>query len=200
MLTYRGTNNSVTGKEDWLTNLGQGSGFETEQYTQAMRLAVLTEDVAGDDFVIVGHSLGGGLASSGVAVTGQKGYTFNSAGLHPNTAGRLEGLSLADTGKLITSQAVNGEVLTMAQSLGVKALLTGAAVAVGGPVAGFVAAAGLAAFSALPTAAGEMRSLPSVNGGNPVTRHGMDQVIDGIEAQKSEDIKTITDYSRTYNG
>lgn len=200
MLTYRGTNNSVTGKEDWLTNLGQGSGFETEQYTQAMRLAVLTEDVAGDDFVIVGHSLGGGLASSGVAVTGQKGYTFNSAGLHPNTAGRLEGLSLADTGKLITSQAVNGEVLTMAQSLGVKALLTGAAVAAGGPVAGFVAAAGLAAFSTLPKAAGELRPLPSVKGGNPVTRHGMDQVIDGIEAQKSEDIKTITDYSRTYNG
>jgi len=37
-----------------------------------------------------------------------------------------------------------------------------------------------------------MKTLPSVNGGSPVTRHGMDQVIDGIEAQKKEDIKILS--------
>lgn len=45
-----------------------------------------------------------------------------------------------------------------------------------------------------------MLDLPSVNGGNPITRHGMDQVIDGIEAQKSEDIQTLSSYAKAYNG
>ncbi len=44
----------------------------------------------------------------------------------------------------------------------------------------------------IPEALGEMKALPSVNGGNPVARHGMDQVIDGIEAQKKEDIKMLS--------
>ncbi len=64
--------------------------------------------------------------------------------------------------------AVEGEVLTGTQRHGNKALLD------------------------IPEALGEMKTLPSVNGGNPVTRHGMDQVIDGIEAQKQKDIKTLT--------
>ncbi|MGP9800036.1 Mbeg1-like protein [Rheinheimera sp. NSM] len=200
MLTYRGTNNAVTGKEDWLTNLKQGSGLETEQYNQAMRLATQAEDIYGSDFSIVGHSLGGGLASAGVAVTGQPGYTFNSAGLHPKTASRQNGLSLADTAKLITTQAVNGEILTMAQSLGAKAVIAGAAAAIGGPITGLLAAIGITAFSALPKASGTMLDLPSVKGGNPITRHGMDQVIQGIEAQKDEDIKTLSNFSQAYNG
>jgi len=41
----------------------------------------------------------------------------------------------------------------------------------------------------IPEALGEMKTLPSVNGGSPVTRHGMDQVIDGIEAQKKKILK-----------
>ncbi|WP_438470119.1 RHS repeat-associated core domain-containing protein, partial [Vibrio vulnificus] len=200
MLTYRGTNNAVTGKQDWLTNLMQGSGLETEQYNQAMRLATHTEDIFGSDFSIVGHSLGGGLASSGVAVTGQPGYTFNSAGLHPKTAARQNGLSIADASKLITTQAVKGEVLTMAQSLGTKAALTSAAAAIGGPVVGLLAAIGITAFNALPKAAGSMLDLPSIKGGNPVAKHGMDQVIDGIEAQKAEDIETLENVSKAYNG
>jgi len=32
----------------------------------------------------------------------------------------------------------------------------------------------------------------STKSGSPVTRHGMDQVIDGIEAQKKADIKTLS--------
>ena len=200
MLTYRGTNNAVTGKQDWLTNLKQGSGLETEQYNQAMHLARRTQRMLGEDFSIVGHSLGGGLASSGVAVTGQPGYTFNSAGLHPKTAGRQNGLSIADAARLITTQAVKGEVLTMAQSLGTKAVLAGAAAAIGGPIVGLLAAIGITAFNALPKAAGTMLDLPSVKGGNPVAKHGMDQVIDGIEAQKAEDIETLSGFSKAYNG
>ncbi len=66
-----------------------------------------------------------------------------------------------------------------------------------GALAGGLVGAGLGyllsqALPKLPEAAGEMKTLPSVSGGNPVTRHGMDQVIDGIEAQKKEDINTLS--------
>ncbi|WP_241670212.1 hypothetical protein [Vibrio vulnificus] len=60
MLTYRGTNNKHTGTKDWLTNLKQGSGLETEQYNQAMDLARQVKQSIGGDYSIVGHSLGGG--------------------------------------------------------------------------------------------------------------------------------------------
>ncbi|VAW56909.1 Phospholipase, partial [hydrothermal vent metagenome] len=85
LLTYRGTNNGVTGKKDWSTNGIQGLGRETEQYNEAMELASMVQIALGDDVVMVGHSLAGGLASAGTAVTGNLGYTFNSAGLHPKT-------------------------------------------------------------------------------------------------------------------
>jgi hypothetical protein len=116
------------------------------------------------------------------------------------TAARQNGLSIADASKLITTQAVKGEVLTMAQSLGTKAVLAGAAAAIGGSVVGLLVAIGITAFNALPKAAGTMLELPSIKGGNPVAKHGMDQVIDGIEAQKAEDIETLSNVSKAYNG
>ena len=57
-----------------------------------------------------------------------------------------------------------------------------------------------AAKTAKPKAAGTMLDLPSVKGGNPIAKHGMDQVIDGIEAQKAEDIETLSGFSKAYNG
>jgi hypothetical protein len=88
----------------------------------------------------------------------------------------------------------------MAQSIGAKAVIAGAAAAIGGPITGLLAAIGITAFNALPKASGTMLDLPSVKGGNPITRHGMDQVIQGIEAQKDEDIKTLSNFSQAYNG
>lgn len=200
MLTYRGTNNAVTGRLDWMTNGAQGIGSETKQYNQAMDLArQVKRTVASPSspLVAVGHSLGGGLASAGVGATGLPGYTFNAAGLHANTVSRKGGLPLDKVGELITTQAVDGEVLTMVQGVGklaVPTLFAGIGSAIGG--SGGAAVGGalgslLLARGALPPAAGKMLPLPS-QGGNPVARHGMDQVIAGIEAQKSEDIGTIT--------
>ncbi len=204
MLVFRGTNNGVTGKKDWTTNLKQGVGKETEQYNQAMILAKEVNSSVNGDISIVGHSLGGGLASSGVAVTGVNGFTFNSAGLHPDTAKEMKGLSNDQTAKLIISQHVDGEVLTGAQKHGDKTLTGisgGAGFLAGGPLG---AIAGVLAKELLtddvPQAIGEMRMIPSVNGGNPVARHGMDQVIDGIEEQKSEDIQILNDYKHKYYG
>ncbi|WP_431890978.1 PAAR domain-containing protein [Pectobacterium colocasium] len=201
MLTYRGTNNAVTGVKDWLTNAGQGMGLETDQYNQAMYLAKRVKNVLSPPPVIVGHSLGGGLASAGVGVTGLPGYTFNAAGLHTNTVSRAGGADLAKTASLITTQAVDGEVLTMAQTYGkalIPGLLSGAGALIGGAagaaLGGIIGVAKLLE-GGLPKASGDMMALPAV-GGSPIARHGMDQVIAGIESQKKEDIGKITNTFR----
>ncbi|WP_343819149.1 Mbeg1-like protein, partial [Colwellia asteriadis] len=203
MLVYRGTNNGVTGMKDWATNGKQGVGKETAQYTQAMKLAIDVKDTYGNEITIVGHSLGGGLASAAVAVTGLKGNTYNAAGLHPETAKRFGGaLTNSEAGQLITSQHVDGEVLTGAQTHGdtIVSLLLGGI--------GFWAGGTLGASGALiaqefylddiPQAIGTLKELPSIDGGNPVTRHGMDQVIEGIQAQIDEDTSLLENYIRDY--
>ncbi|MEQ9863147.1 PAAR domain-containing protein [Pectobacterium aroidearum] len=201
MLTYRGTNNAVTGVKDWLTNAGQGMGLETEQYKQAMYLAKQVKEAISPPPVIVGHSLGGGLASAGVGVTGLPGYTFNAAGLHANTVSRAGGADLAKTASLIKTQAVDGEVLTMAQTYGkalIPGLLSGAGALIGGAagaVLGGVIGIAKLLEGGLPKASGDMMALPAV-GGSPIARHGMDQVIAGIESQKKEDIGKITNTFR----
>ncbi|NPE50592.1 DUF2974 domain-containing protein [Dickeya dadantii] len=196
MLTYRGTNNAVTGVKDWSTNGSQGIGLETAQYNQAMYLAKQVKDVMSKASpIIVGHSLGGGLASAAVSATKLPGYTFNAAGLHSNTIAK--GADMATTNSLIKTQAVDGEILTMVQSYGkaaVPGLLAGAGALVGGSVGAAIGGvAGVAALlsGGLPKAAGEMMPLPA-SGGSPLARHGMDQVIAGIEKEKKDDIGKIT--------
>ncbi|PXW49289.1 putative Zn-binding protein involved in type VI secretion [Erwinia sp. AG740] len=197
MLTFRGTNNGVTGAKDWLTNGAQGIGFETAQYNQAMDLAKIMKRLVSPEPVIVGHSLGGGLASAAVSATKLPGYIFNAAGLHANTVARQQGADLATTSSLIKTQAVDGEILTMLQSYGkvaVPGLLSGAGALIGGKVGAIVGGVtGITTLLAgsLPSALGEMKTLPS-SGGSPLARHGMDQVIAGIEKEKKEDIGKIT--------
>lgn len=198
MLTFRGTNNRVTGKKDWITNAKQGMGIESKQYNQAMKLArqASMSPHLEQQLVIVGHSLGGGLAASAVGATGIPGYTFNAAGLHPKTVERFGGLPMAEIDGLIQTQAVNGEILTGGQKLrGV--LLPGLLGGIGslfGPVGtglGLLASGVLMARDTLPSAPGKMHSLEG-SGWNPATRHGMAQVVAGIETQKREDITTLT--------
>ncbi|MCA6998084.1 PAAR domain-containing protein [Dickeya solani] len=197
MLTFRGTNNAVTGAKDWMTNLSQGMVKDTAQYKQAMYLAKQVKDILPADAVIVGHSLGGGLGSAGVGASGLKGYTFNAAGLHENTVSRFGGLAMEKINPLIKTQAVDGEILTMVQTYGKAALpglLSGAGALVGGGVGAAIGGiTGVATLlsGALPKAAGNMMPLPA-SGGSPLARHGMDQVIAGIESQKKDDIGSIT--------
>lgn len=96
--------------------------------------------------------------------------------------------------ELITIQSVAGEVLTGVQSTMTKSVITGAAAYWGGPLGGGVVGGGIAALNLLPKASGTMLPLESINGGNPITRHGMDQVITGIEAQKTEDEAMLKQY------
>jgi len=87
---------------DLKTNVLQNFGFETALYKQAIDIAQRVVELAGNSKVIAtGHSLGGGLASAAAVMTGINAYTFNAAGLHPNTVG-LESFKNADM-KNITS-------------------------------------------------------------------------------------------------
>lgn len=93
----------------------QTIGLRTDYYDRAMGLA--------NDFRrlgvyadYTGHSLGGGLASAAVSVSGERAITFNAAPLHADTARdfahRTPGAKLYDPTPLITAYQVQGELLS----------------------------------------------------------------------------------------
>ncbi|MGH9381912.1 MAG: hypothetical protein ACRD2Z_15050 [Thermoanaerobaculia bacterium] len=83
---------------DWIANFGQGLGLEADQYVQAKRLADRAEQAFGDDLVITGHSLGGGLVRNyvvdGEALTYVQEESRRLAPLAPDAVGRK--IELAD--------------------------------------------------------------------------------------------------------
>lgn len=100
-LAFRGTD---AGK-DWATNLGQGIGLETSQYNQAIALSRQAKVAFGDELVITGHSLGGGLAAVGAAAADTPAVTFNAAGVKDRTLERI-GLDAS----AVKDQAENGQM------------------------------------------------------------------------------------------
>ena len=115
VLAYSGTDEA----KDWLTNFGQGLGFETSQYNQAMALARQAKVAFGQDMVITGHSLGGGLAAAAAVSTDTPAITFNASGVHDKTLERI-GLDpdavKREAGQgLIRRYAVDNEILTELQ-------------------------------------------------------------------------------------
>lgn len=118
VLAFKGT--TATSAEDWSNNFGQGTGGQTDYYDRAMTLAIKVDRATDGEFEVTGHSLGGGMASAASAVTGAQANTFNSAGLHPNTAPEYIsrnglGTPVADTSELVTVYQVEGEILTTLQ-------------------------------------------------------------------------------------
>jgi hypothetical protein len=201
VLAYTGTEDGV----DWTTNLKQGVGMEAEQYNRAMKLAgKVAKSFPKGSVDITGHSLGGGLASAATAVTGIKGYTFNAAGLHPNTVGRapynLTADNLRAVSKQIDAYHSTADPLTNLQS--------GMHESVGG------LAGALTGWPISPQALGVPRPLTPAEGWqhewielgkhSPLTAstnmalegHGVDpQMVDNIEVQKSQDTATLTQYT-----
>jgi len=198
VIAYAGTENGA----DWSTNFKQGVGVETAQYNSAMNLAKVVVAKSSKNAVdIIGHSLGGGLASAGVAVTGAKGYTFNAAGLHPATVGRalynVTAARMAAVGQRIDALHSTADHLQSGLAGSVSGL---AGKAVGWPVG--------------PQALGIPRPLVPAEGWqhewqelvtrNPLTSssrmalegHGVDpQMVDNIERQKDEDTATLTRFA-----
>ncbi|MGH9381944.1 MAG: Mbeg1-like protein [Thermoanaerobaculia bacterium] len=118
VLAFAGTNDW----RDWLHNVQQGVGLDSEQYEAALEVAYQAKAAFGDNLVITGHSLGGGLASVAALDTDTAAVTFNAAGLHDTTIRALgydptAARAAAEAG-LIRRYAVDGEALTGAQEQG----------------------------------------------------------------------------------
>jgi hypothetical protein len=93
----------------------QTIGLRTDYYDRAMELARDFRQF-GVRVDYTGHSLGGGLASAAVSVSGERAVTFNAAPLHPDTArdfvDRNPGARLYDPNAHIIAYQVQGEVLS----------------------------------------------------------------------------------------
>jgi len=111
VLSFRGSDDV----EDWKDNFGQAGGKATEQYQQAVALALaLQEALPGETISFTGHSLGGGLATAAALATGAQAEVFNPAALHPDTAQEL-GLNIDDADHLVDVTTVDGDLLTAIQ-------------------------------------------------------------------------------------
>lgn len=112
---------------DWPTNISQALGEVPSQYLDAARAAGRAASEAMQQWngrlMILGHSLGGGLASCAALAAKDhqpdlqvRANTYNAAGLHEATAREL-GLSIADAASAgIRSRQVAGDVLTSLQT------------------------------------------------------------------------------------
>ena len=113
---------------DWATNVLQGIGERTVQYGQELKDAVQDAvQIARNEFDgrlrIIGHSLGGGLASA-AAIRARYldselkvyGLTYDSSGVHRTTARDLGGdLNNPDSVPPIVARSVEDEILTSMQ-------------------------------------------------------------------------------------
>lgn len=100
---------------DWKANILQGLGIPTSQYDQAVSLATMVYYATGgkgnagdnDNVVLVGHSLGGGLASAASNATDLSAITFNAAGLDSHYNSGYPGD--------IRAHYISGDILSTAQ-------------------------------------------------------------------------------------
>jgi hypothetical protein len=167
--------------EDFKNNAQQGVNMDSDYYKKAVKIGAKLEESKAN-VVITGHSLGGGMGSAASVASGLPATTFNPAGLHADTVGRYGGTVHTSD---IQRYQVEGEVLDGTQTQGVLSSLAMAAV---GGVPGLLSKVAVAAL--MPDALGTLHKLPG--SGNPVSRHFMSEVIDGIEAQKAQDAAILS--------
>lgn len=183
-LVFKGTQNL----EDWTNNFAQGVNRHSDYYARAIDMGNNLKR-SGARLHLVGHSLGGGLVSAASRASGLPAITLNSAGLHPNTLERYGGTLHQPEPENIQAYRVAGEILTLLQERRLSSTLAAAGVgaALGGGAGALAGAAGSALLATvMPDAVGTPYRLPG-RGINPIERHSMVQVIEGLEAQKSLD-------------
>ncbi|MEC4766136.1 Mbeg1-like protein [Halomonas sp. CUBES01] len=111
VLAFRGTDG--VNQEDWSNNAKQALMGSSSQYDNALELADRVKRVLGEDVLIAGHSLGGGLAAAAAYETGLDAVTFNAAGLHDNYRHDEQGNK--KTPGAIRNHYIVGELLTTLQ-------------------------------------------------------------------------------------
>ena len=86
-VVFRG---STLAQEDWDNNFAQNADRESSYYQRAVGIGnKVNQANAVDDVQVVGHSLGGGLASAAQGGSGAVATTFNFAGLESANRGAL---------------------------------------------------------------------------------------------------------------
>ncbi|MEL7498440.1 MAG: Ig-like domain-containing protein [Planctomycetota bacterium] len=114
VVVFKGTD--ITSPADWIQNVKQGLGMQTAQYEYAMFLAKSAVHRFGEENVMfVGHSLGGGLATSASVVTKRPAFVVDPAGLHWKTVERNGG-NIGDAAALVSGVRLWGEALTTAEN------------------------------------------------------------------------------------
>ena len=114
VLAFKGT----SGANDWKADATQALGLDTAQYNEAVALATKAKAAFGNNVVLTGHSLGGGLASTASVITDIPAVTFNAAGVNDATLQRLAperdvaAMKQAANDGLIRRYAVQGDALT----------------------------------------------------------------------------------------
>ena len=101
VLSFSGTDDAA----DWGDNIGQGLTGVSWQYLYALRVANAN---AAD--IVVGHSLGGGLASYVAIYGGRPCATVNPAPLNVNLA---SGVGMIKNGNLVVNYVAAGEALDL---------------------------------------------------------------------------------------
>lgn len=177
VLAFRG---STPDKEDWDNNFGQDANSDAPYYKRAVQIGNILAKYSAS-IQLVGHSLGGGLASAAQGGSGLTASTYNAAGLHPDTVTRystdIQHVA-ADPGN-ITAIRLQGEVLTKTQETGITGILANKAVGIKRDLS---PSHDEEYFQAL-------KDCNKINTSDnyPTYLHGMDEIIDSTEKKKSED-------------
>jgi hypothetical protein len=171
-LVFRGT--EMKSGTDWKTNIRHGLGHSSEHHKMAAAIGRKIES-SPDKIDLVGHSLGGGLATAAALTSGKPATIFNSAGFHNNVR-----QTLSDDGKplhngvKIEAFHVKGEILTsMQRKTGVMPQALGRSVAVAVPAT---------------------HSRSSINVAKKAEGHFMTTMIQGLEAaEKNPGVLKVKD-------
>ena len=185
VVAFRG---STSDRRDWEANGKQAIGLSTPHYTAALAIGRKLAQAGVTNVTMTGHSLGGGLASAAALASGRNAQTFNAAGLSDatiNQANTIRQTAGAGGPGDIRAYYVRGEILSLLQDGGDRVVGSLLGNIVAGPFGG-IAGAGIDA----PEAYGTRIELDAVRPqgtpwwqGHPVSRHGMDWVIEGLKNQ-----------------
>ncbi len=174
VVAFRGTQ----GNSDWLSNAKQAFGVSSDHYQKALTIGDAIARSGNQNVTLTGHSLGGGLASASAIASGQDAITFNAAGLSDATIRNANQIrtdaGVANAGK-VDAYFIRGEVLSGLQDGGDRA--------VGALLGGIIGAAVVDAPEAYGNRIGLDGNRPSDvrwYQDNPVSRHGMNWVINSL--------------------